>query len=131
MQAQAQANAQQQQAAAQAEIQKNQAKVQADVMLEKQKNDLKTQYLRAEVLAKKELMEFEFDLNSRTKTMEREVSERNDNKKEDRKDLRVDRQAMHQKEMIEQRSGNDAIKRFESSGNDILTGGANMGKFSR
>ena len=131
MQAQAQANAQQQQAASQAAMQVKQAEAQADAMLEKQKNDLKTQYLRAEVLAKKELMEFEFDLNSRTKTMERQVAEINDNKKEDRKDLRVDRQAAHQKEMIEQRSGNEAIKRFESSGNDILTGGANMGRFSR
>jgi len=131
MQAQAEANAQQQQAVAQAEIQKNQAKAQADGMLEKQKNDLKTQYLRSEVMAKKELMEFEFNLNSRVKAMERDITDKNENKREDRKDLRVDRQAAHQKEMIEQRSRGTSLKNFESSGNDILTGGANLEKFSR
>ena len=31
--------------------------------------------------------------------------------------------------MIEQRKQGDAVKKFESSGNDILTGGANMDKF--
>ena len=50
--------------------------------------------------------------------------------KEDRKDQRVDRQASHQKNMIEQRKQGDSAKKFESSGNDILTGGANMGRYS-
>ena len=131
IQAQAQANAQQQQAAAQAEIQKNQAKVQTEVQLEQQKNDLQIQYLQQEVEAKKDLMQFEFDLNSRIKAMEREITERNEAKREDRKDERVDRQASHQKEMIDQRSKGTSLKNFESSGNDILTGGANMNRFSR
>ena len=76
-------------------------------------------------------MQFEFDLNSRIKGMEREITERNEAKREDRKDDRVDRQAAHQKEMIDQRSGGNSLNKFESSGNDILTGGANMEKFSR
>ena len=131
IQAQAQANAQQQQAAAQAEIQKNQAKTQAEGQLEAQKSQLQIQYLQQEVEAKKDLMQFEFDLNSRIKSMEREITERNEAKREDRKDERVDRQAAHQKQMIDQRNGGQSLKNFESSGNDILTGGANLDRFSR
>ena len=131
IQAQAQANAQQQQAAAQAEIQKNQAKTQAEGQLEAQKSQLQIQYLQQEVEAKKDLMQFEFDLNSRIKSMEREITERNEAKREDRKDQRVDRQAAHQKQMIDQRSGGQSLKSFESAGNDILTGGANLDRFSR
>ena len=138
IQAQAQANAQQQQAAAQAEIQKNQSKAQIDSQLEQAKNQLQIQYLQQEVAAKKELMQFEFNLNSRTKNMEMQVNQQNETTREDRRDHRVDRQAAHQKEMIEQRKQSDSktnkgetTKKFESSGNDILTGGANMEKFSR
>ena len=131
IQAQAQANAQQQQASAQMEIQKTQAKTQADAQLEQTKNQLQTQYLQEEVAAKKELMQFEFDLNSRLKTMEMGVKSQENSMKEDRKDQRVDRQAAHQRGMIEQRKQGDSINKFESSGNDILTGGANLEKFSR
>ena len=131
MQAQAQANAQQQQAAAQVEMQKNSIKAKTESMLEQQKHQQQTQFLQAEVLAKKELMQFEFDLNSRIKAMEREITERNEVRREDRKDDRVDRQAAHQKQMIDQRSEGNSLKNFESSGNDILTGGANLERFSR
>ena len=129
IQAQAQANAEQQQAAAQAETQKNQAKTQAEAQLEQTKSQLKTQFLQAEVQAKKELMQFEFELNSQIKSMEREITEQSEAKREDRKDLRVDRQAMHQKQMIDQRSGGDSLKNFESSGNDIITGGVDIDRF--
>jgi len=50
--------------------------------------------------------------------------------KEDRKDQRVDRQAMHQSKMIEQRKQGDSVNKFESSGNDIITGGADSDKFT-
>jgi hypothetical protein len=129
IQAQARANAEQQQAAAQAETQKNQAKTQAEAQLEQTKNQLKTEFLQAEVQAKKDLMQFEFELNSQIKSMEREITEKNETKREDRKDLRVDRQAMHQKEMIDQRSGGGSLKNFESSGNDIITGGVDIDRF--
>ena len=129
IQAQAQANAEQQQAAAQAETQKNQAKTQAEAQLEQTKNQLKTEFLQAEVQAKKDLMQFEFELNSQIKSMERDITERSEAKREDRKDLRVDRQAMHQKQMIDQRSGGDSLKNFESSGNDIITGGVDIDRF--
>ena len=126
IQAQAQANAQQQQAAAQAEVQKNQAKTQAEVQLETTKSQLKVQYLQEETAVKKELMAYEFELNSKLKGMEREITTRNETMREDRKDDRVDRQATHQKEMIDQRSRGDSLKKFESSGNDIVTGDAGL-----
>ena len=129
MAAQAKANAQQQQAAAQAEAQKHQAKTQAESQLEQAKNRLKIQFLQQEVQAKKELMQFEFELNSQLEGMKQETDKEKENKREDRKDLRVDRQANHQMDMIEQRKQGDAVKKFESSGNDIITGGAGLRKF--
>ena len=129
MQAQSQANAQAQQAAAQAEIQKNQSKTQSEAQLEQTKNELKIQYLKQEAQVKKDLMQFEFQLNSQLKGVERENKIQDESMREDRKDQRVDRQAAHQRDMIEQRKQGDSLKKFESSGNDILTGGANMEKF--
>ena len=129
MQAQASANAQAQQAAAQAEIQKNNAKVQAETQLEQTKNQLQINYLQKEVESKKQLMQFEFDLNAKLEAMRNNSSDEKENKKEDRKDARVDRQAQHQMNMIEQRKQGDSLNKFESSGNDILSGGANMEKF--
>ena len=71
-------------------------------------------------------MAYEFELNSKLKGMEREITTRNETMREDRKDDRVDRQAAHQKEMIDQRSRGDSLKKFESSGNDIVTGDAGL-----
>ena len=129
MEAQAQANAQQQQAAAQAEIQKNQAKTRAESQLEQAKNQLKIEYLRQEVLSKKELMQFEFELNSQIKSMENEISGQIESAREDRRDARIDRQAAHQKQMIDQRKQGESLNKFESSGNDIITGGAGIDRF--
>ena len=129
IQAQSQANQQAQQAAAQSEVQKNQAKTQAEAQLEQTRSELKIQYLKEEVQVKKELMQFEFDLNSKLKDMERGANSQNESMREDRKDQRVDRQAMHQKEMIDKRKQSDSFNKFESSGNDIVTGGSNMEKF--
>jgi RNase P/RNase MRP subunit p29 len=129
MQAQAQANQQAQQMAAQVEMQKNDAKIEAEVKLEQTKNNLKIQYLQQEVRLKKELMQFEFELNASTKDEEREMAGQLEIAREDRKDQRVDRQAAHQKDMIEQRKQSDSLKKFESSGNDIITGDAGIGRF--
>ena len=50
--------------------------------------------------------------------------------REDRRDHRVDRQAEHQKQMINQRgkqkTEDDSLKNSESSGNDIVTGDAGL-----
>ena len=126
MQSQSQANQQTQQAAAQAEIQKNQARIQGDVQLEQTKNQLRTQYLQAEVEAKKQLMAYEFELESKIESMKQQTNSQLEGVREDRRDKRVDMQAMHQKQMIDQRSKDNSLKNFESSGNDILTGDANL-----
>ena len=122
IQAQSQAQQQQIQAQAEAEMQKNQAKASIDSQLETTKNDLKIQYLQQEVQSKKDLMMLEFRLNTQIKGMERAVAEQTESKREDRKDQRVDRQAAHQKDMINQRKLGDSVNNFESSGNDIITG---------
>ena len=129
MQSQSQANQQTQQAAAQAEIQKNQAKVQGDVQLEQTKSQLKTQFLQAEVEAKKQLMAYEFELESKLETIKQQTNNNMEGMREDRRDRRVDMQAMHQKQMIDQKSKDNSLKNFESSGNDILTGGASINQF--
>jgi len=107
IQAQSQANAQAQQVAAQAEVQKNQAKAQTDAQLEQSKNELKIQYLEEEARVKKDLMAFEFDLNSRLKNLDGEILMKRDEKKQ-----------------------GEPLKKFESSGNDIVTGDAAMGRLT-
>tara|TARA_R100000655_G_scaffold53599_1_gene91573 strand:+ start:1516 stop:3918 length:2403 start_codon:yes stop_codon:yes gene_type:complete len=133
IEAQSQANQQAQQAAAQAEMQKNQQKMQIDAQLEQTKNQMKIQYLQSEVQSKKELMQFEFDLNSRLEGMKQQNNNQVEGMREDRRDQRIDQQAARQMEMIDKRNAQKTegqpLKKFESSGNDILTGGANMDKF--
>ena len=116
MQAQAQANAQTQQAAAQAEIQKNQAQAQQQMQLESVKAETKIAHLREEVRLKKELMQFEFDLNQQIRNMERSDTKDLEKMKEDGKDRRENIKAN--------------TKKFESSGNDILGGGMGLDKFT-
>ena len=104
IQAQSQANAQSQQAAAQAEVQKNQAKTQSDAQLEQVKSELKMQYLEKEAQVKKELMQLEFELNSQLQSSERQSREK----------------------IADMKNKGQEIKKFESSGNDIVTGGAGL-----
>ena len=129
IQAQTQANQESQQTVAQVEIQKNQAKADVEAQLEQTRTKLKIEFLKQEAIVKKDLMAYEFELNSKLKGIERGVDGERENMREDRKDARVDRQAGHQKEMIQQRKQGDPNKKFESSGNDILTGSAGIGKF--
>jgi len=49
--------------------------------------------------------------------------------KENRKDQRTKLQATQQSELIEQRKNNTPPKNFESSGNDIIGGGFDLGTF--
>ena len=69
-------------------------------------------------------MQFEFELNSKLEGMKQDTSMRMELSREDRRDQRVNMQADRQKEMIEQRKQGDSLNKFESSGNDILTGDA-------
>ena len=49
--------------------------------------------------------------------------------KEDRKDNRTKIQASQQSELIDQRKNEKPPKNFESSGNDVINGGFNLGGF--
>jgi RNase P/RNase MRP subunit p29 len=129
MQAQAQANAQQQQAAAQAEAQKQQSLIAIEAELESTKNQLKIQYLQREAQVKKELMQLEFDLNMQMKGVENDSKNRVESDREDRKDARMQKQAENQERLVDKRKGGESVKRFESSGNDIVTGDSSMTRF--
>ena len=130
IQAQSQAQQQAADAASKGEMAKQAAQVENEERLEKTKNALKIQYLQQESRIKKELMMLEFELNNKMKGQERELAGRLESMREDRKDQRVDRQAAHQKGMIEQRKSGESVNNFESSGNDILTGGAGLDRFT-
>ena len=127
MQAQAEANAQQQQAAAQAEVQKQQALTQSQIQLEQAKSQMKTQAQIQEAELKKQLMELEFQYNMQLKGAEVEATKGRDTEKEDRKDERTKIQATQQSEMIDQRNKEKPPKNFESAGNDILSGDFGLG----
>jgi uncharacterized protein (DUF433 family) len=129
MQQQAQLNQQSSQAAAQAEIQKNQAINASKTELMQVENQLDLEKMRQEVDLKKELMELEFQYNMQLKGMETNAIKEKEKEKEDRKDERTRIQATQQSELIEQRKGEKAPKNFESSGNDILGGGFDLGDF--
>tara|TARA_R100001463_G_scaffold6408_1_gene21008 strand:+ start:12 stop:1142 length:1131 start_codon:yes stop_codon:yes gene_type:complete len=129
IQAQAQANAQTQQAAAEAEVQKNQALTQSKAELAQIENQLEMQKMQAEAELKKMLMEQEFQYNMRLKQMEVQGTRSREKEKEDRKDKRTKIQATQQSEMIDQRNNQKPPKNFESSGNDIMGGGFNLGAF--
>jgi len=128
IQMQAQANAQAQQVAAQAEVQKNQAITQNQSQLEQMKAQLESQKMMQEVEHKKELMQLEFQMNMQLKGMETSPAELM-REKEDRKDERTKIQATQQSELIDQRKSGKPPKNFESSGNDILGGGFDLGAF--
>ena len=127
IQAQADANAQAQQVAAQAEVQKNQAITEQKIQLERLKAELEAAKTEKEVLYKKELMNHEFQINMRLKGMEVESLNSKEKYKEDRKDERTKIQATQQSELIDQRNSGKPPKNFESSSNDILGGGFDLG----
>jgi hypothetical protein len=63
----------------------------------------------------------------RLKGMEVEGMKNKEAYKEDRKDERTKIQASQQSELIDQRNSGKPPKNFESSGNDILGGGFDLG----
>ena len=76
---------------------------------------------------KKELMNHEFQINMRLKGMEVNGAQQKEKEKEDRKDERTRIQASQQSELIDQRNSSKPPKNFESSSNDILGGGIDLG----
>ena len=125
IEAQSKANQETQQAAAQAEIQKNQAKAQIDMKLEQQKNQLKMEYLEKEDAVKKELMNHEMFINMKLSGIESRTLAARDKVKEDRLDSREDKKAEHQRSIKQ----GESLKKFESSGNDVIGGGLGLESF--
>jgi len=111
IQAQAQANAQAQQVAAQAEVQKQQALTQSKIQLESAKSQMELSKLKAEKEMKKELMQLEFQMNMQLQGMAQQATSQQ---------LQIKEDAKAQKQ---------TAKPFESSGNDILSGGFGLGAF--
>jgi len=128
MKAQAQANAEQQKAAAQMEMQKAEIAAKTSIQISQHENNQKVQLLHAEAEIKKELMDHEFHINVALEKMKTSDIEK-EKFKEDRKDKRTKIQATQQSELIDQRKTGKAPKNFESSGNDILGGGVDLGVF--
>ncbi len=129
IQAQAQSNAQAAQAAAQTEVQKEQALAQGKAQFEQMKAQIDAQKMQQEAELKKELMALEFQYNMQLKGVEVNGMKDREKQKEDRKDERTKIQATQQSEMIEQRNSGKPPKNFESAGNDILSGGFDLGSF--
>jgi len=130
MERQAQLNQQSAQAAAQADVQKNQALNSSKAELLQIEAQIEASKMMQEVAMKKELMELEFQYNMQLKNMEVEGIKNREKEKEDRKDERTKIQATQQSEMIDQRKSGKPPKNFESSGNDILGGGIDLGGFT-
>ena len=126
---QAAANAQSSQVSAQAEVEKNLAITQSKAELAQIEAQLEIQRMGVEVASKKELMEQEFQYNMQLRCMEVEGTKDREKEKEDRKDRRTKIQATQQSELIDQRKNEKPPKNFESSGNDIMGGGFDLGAF--
>ena len=129
MQQQAQLNQQSAQVAAEADVQKNQALNAGKAELMQIEAQIEANKMMQEVEMKKQLMELEFQYNMQLKGVEVEGMKSREKEKEDRKDERTKIQATQQSEMIEQRNSGKPPKNFESSGNDILGGGIDLGMF--
>ena len=128
--AQSDANIQAQQAAAQAETQKEQAKAEIESRLEETKSQLKMAYLDKEAAVKKDLMNHEFELNIKLNGLQDKTLNNRESQREDRKDNRVDMQAAHQDRAADKKNSGESLKKFESSGNDIIGGGLGLDKFT-
>jgi len=122
IQAQSQANAQAAQAAAAADLQKQQALTESKAQLEQIKSQLEIAKLEREAAIKKELMQYEFEINKQLQDAQLAIAKNKDKFKEDRKDERTKIQATQQSELINQRKTDAPPKNFESSGMDTLGG---------
>jgi len=127
--AQGESQAQASKAAAEAETQKAQAAHQLNMELEEAKSQFKSRQMMEESEIKKELMQMEFDINMKLQKMSMEEVDMKETMKEDRKDGRTKMQASQQSELIDQRLNKKPPKKFESSGNDIMSGEFGLGAF--
>ena len=121
--AQAEANARQQEAAAQMEIQKAAAIEEAKQSTLQLEDELSADKLLREVKAKKELMQFEYEINARLEEIKAAPSSK-DQYLEDRKDTREVMKEKNKRDMNREKMEN---KKFESSGNDVINGRIDLG----
>lgn len=122
MQMQGQINAQSAQASAEADMQKEQAIASTKVQVEQASMQFAIQKMEREAQLKKELMQFEYELNIGLEEKKMGVISNKEKFKEDRKDERTKIQATQQSQLIEQRKGGTPPKNFESAGFDNLGG---------
>ena len=122
MQMQGQINAQSAQASAEADMQKEQAIASTKVQIEQASMQFAIQKMEREAQLKKELMQFEYELNIGLEEKKMGVISDKEKFKEDRKDERTKIQATQQSQLIEQRKGGTPPKNFESKGFDNLGG---------
>jgi len=115
MEAQAQANIQQQEAAAEFEQRKQDSGTQAAIALETARQELNDKSMMAEAEVKKQLMMLEYEMNVKLKQMELKNQQMLADKKEDGATKRT---AMQSKQ-----------KPFESKGNDVLNKSIDMSRF--
>ena len=128
-QAQAEANAQAATASEQAKAQSEQVKNQSKGQLSELQVELDIKKLAAEKDFKKELMYYEFELNTQMQGLQTHNDKKKSEYMEDRKDKRTKIQATQQSKMIKQREKGGGSIDFESSGNDVL-GGIGLEQFS-
>ena len=83
---------------------------------------MKLQYLREEADVKKELMNHEMFINMKLNTMENQILNERDSRKDDRLDQR-------ERIKAEEKNKGESLKRFESSGNDVVGGGIGLERF--
>ena len=78
---------------------------------------------------KEKLMQLEFQYNMQLKQLEAKTKSATQLLTENRKDDRTKMQASQQSELIDQRLNKKPPKKFESSGNDIMSGEFGLGAF--
>jgi len=125
IQAQANANIQNQQAAAQMEIQKGVQLEQAKQGTLAFEDTLAEKTLQREVRAKKELMQFEFDLGVQMEAAKAQPTAKDDFL-EGRKDQREVLKESNKKDMHKEKL---AASGFESKGNDVINNKIDLGSF--
>jgi hypothetical protein len=129
IQAQAEANAGLAEKAAMFEVQKQQALTAEKVSIEQAKSQFEIERMQTEAQIKRELMATEFNFNMQLAQARLESESLKEKEIEDRKDKRVKITGTQQSEMIDQRKNNLLPKNFESTGNDVLSGGFGLGQF--
>ena len=129
IQAQAQANSESAEKAGMFEVQKQQALTAEKVSIEQAKSQFEIERLQVEAQIKRELMATEFEFNMQLAQLRVEAETSKETQKEDRKDKRTKIQATQQSELISQRQNDSLPKNFESTGNDVLSGGFGLEQF--